>query len=253
MRPPVVLIHGAFAGPWCMENFAAFLQDRGWTCHRPALRYHCGDPKADANPALAKTSIEDYTRDLATFVRKLDARPIILGHAIGAVIAQKLAAQGLAQGIVLINSNVPWGVLPSTDDERAVAKGLIEAGAFWNTAMRVEFDLIAPYAFKSSIHRNSMRCSTGSVRNPARRSSRCSFGCSTTGAPWRSISTRSIVPCSCCQAPRIEPSRLSRRARSLKNTARGPSSMRYRATRISCFSSLDGRRSPRLAPSGCPA
>ena len=147
MRPPVVLIHGAFAGPWCLENFTAFLQARGWTCHVPALRYHDQDPKADANPALAKTSIEDYTDDLAAFVGTLDARPIVLGHAIGAVIAQKLAAQGLAQAIVLINSNVPWGVLPSTDDERAVAKGLMEAGSFWNTAMRVEFDLIAPYAF----------------------------------------------------------------------------------------------------------
>ena len=147
MRPPVVLIHGAFAGPWCLENFTTFLQARGWTCHAPALRYHDQDPKADANPALAKTSIEDYTDDLAAFVGTLDARPIVLGHAIGAVIAQKLAAQGLAQAIVLINSNVPWGVLPSTDDERAVAKGLMEAGSFWNTAMRVEFDLIAPYAF----------------------------------------------------------------------------------------------------------
>jgi len=147
MRPPVVLIHGAFAGPWCMEDFATFFQARGWTCHAPALRYHDQDPKADANPALAKTSIEDYTDDLAALVRALDAPPIILGHAIGAVIAQKLAAKSLARAIVLINSNVPWGVLPSTDDERAVAKGLMEAGPFWNTAMRVKFDLIAPYAF----------------------------------------------------------------------------------------------------------
>ncbi len=147
MGVPIVLIHGAFAGPWCLDNFTTFLRARGWTCHAPALRYHDKDPNADPNPALAKTSIEDYTADIAAFVKTFDAPPIILGHAVGAVIAQKVAAQGLARGIVLINSNVPRGVLPSTDDERAVAKGLMAAGEFWNTAMRVKFDLIAPYAF----------------------------------------------------------------------------------------------------------
>lgn len=147
MKPPIVLIHGAFAGPWCWDDFIGFFGNRGWTCHAPALRYHGGDPKAEPGPALATTSIDDYTADLSTFVSNLDTPPIIVGHAVGAVIAQKLAAQGLAQGIVLINSNVLWGILPSTDDERAVAKGLMKAGAFWNTAMRVEFDLIAPYAF----------------------------------------------------------------------------------------------------------
>jgi pimeloyl-ACP methyl ester carboxylesterase len=146
MSDTVVLIHGAFAGPWSMDNFAGFFRDRGFACHTPALRYHDGDPKAEPNPALATTSIEDYTDDLADFIQTLDTKPIILGHAVGAVIAQKLAARGLARGIVLINSNVPWGILPSTDDERAVAKGLMEAGPFWKTAMRVQFDLIAPYA-----------------------------------------------------------------------------------------------------------
>jgi non-heme chloroperoxidase len=147
MGRPIVLIHGAFAGPWCLDNFTTFFQARDWTCHAPALRYHDGDPKREPNPALAKTSIEDYTADFAAFIRTLDGPPIILGHAVGAIIAQKLAAQGLASAIILINSNAPWGVLPSTDDERAVAKGLMEGGEFWNTAMRVKFDLIAPYAF----------------------------------------------------------------------------------------------------------
>ena len=147
MNDTVVLIHGAFAGPWCMEKFAGFFRERGMICHVPALRYHGGDPKADPDPKLATTSIDDYTDDLAAFIQDLETTPIVLGHAVGAVIAQKLAARGLAKGIILINSNVPWGVLPSTDDERAVAKGLMEAGPFWKTAMRVQFDLIAPYAF----------------------------------------------------------------------------------------------------------
>ncbi len=147
MEHPVILIHGAFAGPWCMDKFAGYFRDRGWTCHVPALRYHDRDPQAEPDPALAGTSVEDYTMDLENFIEELETPPVIVGHAIGAVIAQKLAARRLASAIVLINSNAPWGILPSTDSERAVARGLMEAGAFWKEPMRVDFDLIATYAF----------------------------------------------------------------------------------------------------------
>ena len=122
MDHPVILIHGAFAGPWCMDKFAGYFRDRGWTCHVPALRYHDRDPKAEPDPGLAETSVEDYTMDLENFIEELETPPVIVGHAIGAVIAQKLAARRLASAIVLINSNAPWGILPSTDDERAVAE-----------------------------------------------------------------------------------------------------------------------------------
>lgn len=146
MEHPVILIHGAFAGPWCMDNLAGYFRGRGWTCHVPALRHHGDDPKTAPDPALATASIDDYTADLADFIEALETPPVILGHAVGGVIAQKLAAMSLAHTLVLLNPNVPWGVLPSTDDERAVARTLMEAGAFWNKPMPVEFDLIAPHA-----------------------------------------------------------------------------------------------------------
>ena len=146
MGNPVVLIHGAFAGPWSMENFTGFFRARGWDCHAPALRFHGGDPSAEPDPAFAQTSILDYTEDLAEFIATLESPPIVAGHAVGGLIAQKLAARGLARGVVLLNSNVPWGLLPLTDDQRAVAKGLMSAGAFWEQPMRVDFDLIADFA-----------------------------------------------------------------------------------------------------------
>ncbi|MEM7119717.1 MAG: alpha/beta hydrolase [Pseudomonadota bacterium] len=146
MDKQVVLIHGAFAGPWSMEKFAGYFENRGWTSHTPALRFHDGDPHAEPDPAFADTSILDYTDDIAAFVETLDSPPIIGGHAVGALIAQKLAARGLAKGLVLLNSNAPWGVLPSTDDQRAVARGLMAGGAFWEAPMRIDFDLIAPFA-----------------------------------------------------------------------------------------------------------
>lgn len=147
MTNHVVLIHGAFAGPWCLDTYKGFFEARGWTCHAPALRFHDGNPKADPDPAFAETSIADYTSDIADFVTSLDTPPILLGHAIGGLVAQQVAAKGLARGTVLINPNAAWGMLPETDDERAVARSFMEMGPFWKEPMRIAFDLIAPFAF----------------------------------------------------------------------------------------------------------
>lgn len=146
MVKEVVLIHGAFAGPWCWDSFKSYFQNLGWTCHTPTLRYHDVDPSKDPNPDLAHTSIRDYTDDIAAFVRRLKSPPIILGHAIGALIAQQVASRGLARGLVLINPNAAWGMLPATNDERAVARTFMESGPFWKAPMRVAFELIAPFA-----------------------------------------------------------------------------------------------------------
>jgi len=147
MGKSIVLIHGAFAGPWCLDTYKGFFGARGWTVHAPALRYHDGDPKAERPPEFADTSIMDYTKDIAAFVRGLDEAPVLLGHAVGGLVAQQVAAMGLASGVVLINPNSAWGMLPETDDERAVARSFMEQGPFWKAPVHVAFDLIAPFAF----------------------------------------------------------------------------------------------------------
>jgi pimeloyl-ACP methyl ester carboxylesterase len=140
------MIHGAFAGPWCWDNYIKFFSQRGWTCHAPALRHHGGDPKAEPDPDFADTGIADYANDISDYVRTLDTPPILLGHAVGGMIAQQVAARGLASGVVAINPNAPWGMLPETGDERAVARSFMEMGPFWKAPLRVPFDLMAPFA-----------------------------------------------------------------------------------------------------------
>lgn len=149
MDSPIVLIHGAFGGPWCMENFATHFRDAGWACHSPVLRFHDVDPKAEPDPGLAGTSIEDYTDDLTELIRGLEAPPILVGHSMGGVLAQKLAARGLARAIILLNGSVNWGILPSTDDERAIGTGLMASGAIWETTLRMEFEMMSELALNN--------------------------------------------------------------------------------------------------------
>jgi len=62
------------------------------------------------------------------------------------LIAQQLAVRGLARAMILLSPNAPWGVLPTSDEERAVAVGLMSAGPFWQGVMHLDFDLEATYA-----------------------------------------------------------------------------------------------------------
>jgi len=138
----VVMIHGACAGGWCFDNFKRVLERRGWSCHAPDLRFHGKpDPKPDAR--LAETSIADYTADMARSIEGLSEAPIIIGHSMGGLIAQQLAARGLARSLVLLAACAPWGLLPATDEERALATGLMAAGPFWRQALQPVLEVAA--------------------------------------------------------------------------------------------------------------
>jgi pimeloyl-ACP methyl ester carboxylesterase len=141
MSQDVVLIHGAFCGGWCFSDMMPVFAARGFNCAAPDLPYHVPGPTLPPNPALAKLGIADYTRDMAAFAKRYATPPIIVGHSMGGLIAQQLAAQGLARALVLLTPAPPWGVLPSTADEINLAKGLMQASPFWDKALNPSFEV----------------------------------------------------------------------------------------------------------------
>ena len=145
MNTPVVLIHGTNAGPWTLSNFSGYFQQRGFHCHNPAYRHHDRPPSAETSALLVGTSIADYVADIADFVETLDTAPILVGHSLGGVVAQKLAARGLSRAIVLLNGSVNWGVLPTTDQERALGKMFMSAGPFWEGTLLPDFKTMARF------------------------------------------------------------------------------------------------------------
>src|SRR5476649_2665109 len=99
VKPPVVMIHGAFAGPWVWEGFAAKFHDAGYKTHAPCLRHHEGDKKPPAS--LGQTSLADYAGDLEEFLESLEAPPIVVGHSMGGLLAQMLAARCDVRALIL--------------------------------------------------------------------------------------------------------------------------------------------------------
>jgi len=125
-RPPLVMIHGAFCGPWAFDAFRKPFEAAGFKVHAPVLRHH--DAGRNPPPALGHVSLLDYASDLEALIGELDETPVLLGHSMGGLLAQMLAARGKARALVLLAPSAPWGVLPSTLFEIASAQALLFSG-----------------------------------------------------------------------------------------------------------------------------
>lgn len=195
MDAPIVLVHGTNAGPWTMANFERHFAELGWRCISPAYRHHDKPLTDESSGLLSGISIADYVDDIAAAIATLDTTPVIVGHSLGGVIAQKLAAQGLARAIVLLNGSINWGVLPTTDEERALAKALMSAGPFWETTLLPDFDTISKFGLNMPEEASNDASSTAWDQSRAAPCSGCSSGSSTRTRQRESTIRTSPAPC----------------------------------------------------------
>jgi pimeloyl-ACP methyl ester carboxylesterase len=145
MTKDIVMLHGASAGGWCFEQFRAVFEDEGWTCHTPDLKGH-GKDKERADQKLVGVSLTDYCAEFGAFLSTVPPRPVLLGHSMGALLAQQLAASGLARALVLVSPAPRAGILPSSDIEKDLSQSLMGIASFWKTVINPDCDLACFYS-----------------------------------------------------------------------------------------------------------
>jgi pimeloyl-ACP methyl ester carboxylesterase len=138
-RPPVVMIHGAFCGGWAFDKFRTAFEDEGYRVSAPSLRHH--DSGRNPPAALGTASMLDYAQDLEKCISALDEPPVLVGHSMGGLLAQMLAARTKVRALVLLAPSAPWGMLPSTMFEFASAGAMFFAGDFWSRPIQPSFDI----------------------------------------------------------------------------------------------------------------
>jgi len=123
----ILMLHGVGSSADAWVKLAPAFRERGWKVVTPTLR---DDLRPTANPPaeLNKVSLADYVADasaLATQIAAEDgAAPVVMGHSMGGMLAQKLAEAGLARGVVLIT--------PASPPDARAGRSLAQAVTFAN-------------------------------------------------------------------------------------------------------------------------
>jgi len=138
MRSTIFMIHGMWSGPWVWDRFMPFFSERGYRCVAPALRYHDAPPERP--PAqLGRVSLLDYAADLQLELDKMAGPPILMGHSMGGLLAQMLAARRPARALVLLSPVPPQGInVLSRASLRMFRTSLIRWGS-WRRPTRPAF------------------------------------------------------------------------------------------------------------------
>ena len=92
----ILLVHGAWHGPWCWDEFSAYLGERGHEVRAVELRGH------DRAPGRIWHRLRDYVEDVRAAAAEFGEPPVLVGHSMGGLVVQKCLEDGEAAGAVLL-------------------------------------------------------------------------------------------------------------------------------------------------------
>ncbi|MGY2047915.1 alpha/beta hydrolase [Methylobacterium sp. JK268] len=105
---PLLFVHGAFGGAWIwQEVFLPHLARRGRRAAAFSLRGH---GRSQGGRRLKNVSLGDYLLDLRAAIARCGEPPILVGHSLGGLLAQRLIGQVPLRGLVLLAPLPPDGL-----------------------------------------------------------------------------------------------------------------------------------------------
>ena len=135
-----ILIHGMWSTGSTLSTLRKRLETRGYRVYSPNLPCH-EDGIQELESEVAGMSILDYTDYLKDYIisLKLEESPILIGHSMGGLLAQKLSAVIDVSALVLLCPAQPWGI------------NIITPTGVWAT-----FNAYAKWRFWGKSHRPSL-------------------------------------------------------------------------------------------------
>jgi pimeloyl-ACP methyl ester carboxylesterase len=167
----VVFVHGLWLLPTSWDRWAAHFEEAGFTAVTPGWP---DDPEtvsaANANPEVfAHKSVGQVTDHFESIIRRLQRKPVVIGHSFGGLLAQILAGRGLNAVTVAIDPAPFRGVLPLPLSALKAAWPVLGNPANRNRAIPLTYEQFR-YAFANAVSEDETSASPSP--RPASRSSR---------------------------------------------------------------------------------
>ncbi len=102
----ILFVHGWWGGAWVWDRFGPWFADLGFECFAIDLS------KSDASPAngeIGSLSFYEHLNDVLQVSKSLN-RPILIGHSVGGLLAQKMAETEFISACVGIVPAAPRGI-----------------------------------------------------------------------------------------------------------------------------------------------
>ncbi|MEO8811502.1 MAG: alpha/beta hydrolase [Caulobacteraceae bacterium] len=144
MPSPIVMVHGAFCGGWVFDRFRTLFERAGHLVTAPDLPGH--EAGAGRGGVIGK-SMADYAASVAALCAAQGAPPILIGHSLGGLVAQMVAARTPLAALILLAPSPPWGVAGGTMEEAISAVSLYALGPFWALPIDPDYAAARRYLF----------------------------------------------------------------------------------------------------------
>ncbi len=137
MSAPLLLIPGAFCGPWAFDALRPALEAGGRACATVDLA---------EGRAVAWRSLRDYTATVVEAVRRCAEPPVLVGHSMGGLVAQLAAARARVAGLVLLAPSPAWGQPVASAMEMASGSTLAALqGPYWLGTVEPDWSVVREY------------------------------------------------------------------------------------------------------------
>ncbi|MCF6197736.1 MAG: alpha/beta hydrolase, partial [Emcibacter sp.] len=140
-KSPVVFIHGMWGTPKVWNSYAPRFEAAGHTTHAVTLRHHTTSITKPAPEGLGTTSILDYVDDVVKTVEAMKEAPILIGHSMGGLIAQLVAARtDNIKAVIALTPGPPRGVFAVKFSSIKIFWKVLLTPGFWKKPTRVTWE-----------------------------------------------------------------------------------------------------------------
>src|SRR5215813_6377630 len=149
---PIVFVHGLWLLPSSWDRWVTLFEEAGYVGLTPGWP---DDPETvaearDHPEVFAGKGISEIADYEEAIIRRLDRKPVIIGHSFGGLLTMILAGHRLAAASVAISPAPFRGVLPLPISALRVASTALRNPANWNRAVPLTYDQFR-YAFANAL------------------------------------------------------------------------------------------------------